>query len=193
MLRFCEDLNNANKAVWIQVNRKNCKSLVVGCIYRPPDQATDNFIDNFNESLSEIDSDFDKVVLGDLNIDFLVGRRNANSSRKQMPKGITELHDLKQVIASPTRFTEHPDSLIDLCFTNAQQKITESDIVDPGLSDHSLVYYVMKSGRYRAPPKTIQFRSFKNCNRDSFVSDLRQVPWHVALNNHEDIDDCIDT
>ena len=44
-----EDLNNANKAVWIQVNQKNCKSLVVGCIYRPPDQATDNFIDNLNE------------------------------------------------------------------------------------------------------------------------------------------------
>ena len=61
-----EDLENANEAVWIQVNRKNCKSLVVGCIYRPPDQAADNFIDHFNESLSKIDSDFDKVVLGEM-------------------------------------------------------------------------------------------------------------------------------
>ena len=124
---------------------------------------------------------------------FLVGRRNANSSQKQMLKGITELHDFKQVIASPTRFTEHSDYLIDLCFTNAQQKVIESDVVDPGLSDHSLVYCVMKSSRYRAPPKMIQFRLFKNYNRDSFVSDLCQVPWHVALNNHEDIDYCIDT
>ena len=188
-----EDLNNANEAVWIQVNRKNCKPLVVGCIYRPPDQATNNFVDNFSESLSKIDSNFDKVVLEDFNIDFSVGRRNANSSQKRMLKGITELHDLKRVIESPTRVTEHSDSLIDLCFTNAHQKITESDVVDPGLSDHSLVYCVMKSGRHRAPPKTIQFRSFKNYNRDSFVSDLHQVPWHVALNNHEDIDDCIDT
>ena len=188
-----KDLNNANEAVWTQVNRKNCNPLVVGCIYRPPDQATNNFVDNFSESLSKIDSNFDKVVLGDFNIDFSVGRRNANSSQKRMLKGITELHDLKQVIESPTRVTEHSDSLIDLCFTNAHQKITESDVVDPGLSDHSLVYCVMKSGRHRAPPKTIQFRSFKNYNRDSFVSDLRQVPWHVALNNHEDIDDCTDT
>ena len=199
---FCRDsinftvreyLNNANGAVWIQVNRKNCKPLVVGCIYRPPDQATNNFVDNFSESLSKIDSNFDKVVLGDFNIDFSAGRRNANSSQKRMLKGITELHDLKQVIESPTRVTEHSDSLIDLCFTNAHQKITESDVVDPGLSDHSLVYCVMKSGHHRAPPKTIQFRSFKNYNRDSFVSDLRQVPWHVALNNHEDIDNCTDT
>ena len=79
-----------------------------------------------------------------------------------MLRGITELHDLKQVIESPTRVTEHSDSLIDLCFTNAHQKITDSDVVDPGLSDHSLVYCVMRSGRHRAPPKTIQFRSFKN-------------------------------
>ena len=118
--------SNANEAVWIKVNRKNCKSLVVGCIYRPPDQPTDNFIDNFNESLSRIDSDFDKVVFEDFNIDFSVVRRNANSCQKRLLKGITELHDLKQVIEYPTRATEHSDSLIDLCFTNAQQKITES-------------------------------------------------------------------
>ena len=135
------------------MNRKICTALVVGCIYRPPDQPKDNFIDNFSESLSKIDSGFDKVVPGDFNIDFSVGRRNANSSQKRLLKEITELHDLKQVIESPTFVTEHSEFLMDLCFTNAQQKITESDVIDPGLSDHSLVYCVMKSGRYRAPPK----------------------------------------
>ncbi|RMX39493.1 hypothetical protein pdam_00015407 [Pocillopora damicornis] len=114
----------------------------------------------------------DSVVPGDFNIDFSVGRRNANSSQKRLLKEITELHDLKQVIESPTFVTEHSEFLIDLCFT---KKITESDVIDPGLSDHSLVYCVMKSGRYRAPPKTIQFRSYKNYNRDPFVSELRQV------------------
>ena len=87
---------------------------------------------------------------------------------------------------------EHSESLIDLYLTNAQQKITESDVIDPGLSNHSLVYCVMKSSRCRAPPKTIQFRWYKNYKRDSFVSELSQVPWHVAVNNHEDIDNCID-
>ena len=90
---------------------------------------------------------------GDFNIDFSVGRRNANSSQKRLLKEITELHDLKQVIESPTFVTEHSEFLMDLCFTNAQQKITESNVIDPGLSDDSLVYCVMKSGRYRAPPK----------------------------------------
>ena len=104
------------------MNRKICTALVVGCIYRPPDQPKDNFIDNFSESLSKIDSGFDKVVPGDFNIDFSVGRRNANSSQKRLLKEITELHDLKQVIESPTFVTEHSEFLMDLCFTNAQQK-----------------------------------------------------------------------
>ena len=64
------------------MNRKNYTPLVFGCIYRPPAQPIDNFIDNFSESLSKINSDFDKVVLGDFNIDFSVVRRNANSSQK---------------------------------------------------------------------------------------------------------------
>lgn len=39
----------------------------------------------------------------------------------------------------------------------------------------------------------IEFRSFKNYNRDLFVVDFYQVPWHIALNNCDDIDDCVDT
>ena len=99
---YCRDSINFTK--WTE---KNYTPLVFGCIYRPPVQPTDNFIDNFSESLSKIISGFDKVVLGDFNIDFSVGRRNANSSQKWLLKGITELHDLKQVIESPTRVTEH--------------------------------------------------------------------------------------
>ena len=73
------------------MNRKNCIPFVVGCIYRPPDQPINNFIDNFSESLSKIDSGFNKVVPGDFNIDFSVGRRNANSSQKRLLKGISGL------------------------------------------------------------------------------------------------------
>ena len=63
-----DGLNNAIETVWIQVKRKNCKPLVVGCVYRPPDQAVDNFLDNLNDSLLKIDPNSDKVVLGDFDI-----------------------------------------------------------------------------------------------------------------------------
>jgi hypothetical protein len=139
----------------------------------------DTFWGNLNDSLSKIEQDSDKIILGDFNIDFTRNRRNANSSLKRKLLGIMELYDLKQKIDSPTRVTEHSSMLIDLIFTNVQQKIVEFGVTDPGLSDHSLVYCVFKSGLIRDPPKLIEFRSFKNYNKQSF--------------NTEDIDDCINS
>ena len=109
-----------------------------------------------------------------------------------MLKGITEPQDLKQVIEAPRRITDHSESLIDVCFTNAQHKVIECDVVDSGLSDHSLIYCLAQRS-LPTPRKAIEFRPFKHYDGVSFVSDPSQVPWHVALNNHEDIDDCVDT
>ena len=67
-------------------------------------------------------------------------RQNANSSQTRLLKGITEPQDLKQVIEAPRRITDHSESLINLCFTNAQHKVIECDVVNPGLIDHSLIY-----------------------------------------------------
>lgn len=44
-----------------------------------------------------------------------------------------------------------------------------------------------------APPKTIEFNCFKNYNQQSFVNDLQQVPWHIAFNTTNNIDECVDT
>ena len=42
-----------------------------------------------------------------------------------------------------------------MLFTNATQKVTEIGGIDPGLSGHSLIYCVLKSGVPRVPPKTV--------------------------------------
>lgn len=66
--------------------------------------------------------------------------------------------------------------LIDRIFTNTRQKIIEDVVFDPGLSGHSLVYCVLKSGRPRVAPKIIEYRSFKNYDKQSFIKDLEHVP-----------------
>lgn len=111
-----EDLMNANESVWIKINRTRCKPLIIGNVYRPPDQPVDTFLDNLNESLSRIDSTSDKVLLGDFNIDFSVQQKNANFPLKRKLRGITEAFDLKQLIMEPTRSTEYSETLIDLVF-----------------------------------------------------------------------------
>ena len=154
------DLHN-NEAIYIQVNETRCKPLIIGCIYRPPNQQVEKFLEDFNNSLAGIESHFDKIILGDFNIDYpSKKKRNANQPDRLKLKGIADLHDIKQIIDFPTRIAEHSESQIDLIFTDNVHKIVDFGVKDFGISDHSMVYCVFKSGLMKVPPKTLECRSF---------------------------------
>ena len=188
------DLHNNNEAIWIQVNRSGCKPLIIGCIYRPPNQQVDKFLEDFNNSLAEIESHSDKIILGDFNIDYSSEKkRNANQSDRRKLKGIADLHDIQKIIDFPTCIAEHSESQIDLIFTDNVHKIVDFGVKDFGISDHSMVYCVFKSGVMKVPPKTLEYRSFKSYNKSSFRQDLMNVPWHFVFNNPEDLEGCVQT
>ena len=58
------------------------------------------------------------------------------------------------------------------------------------LSDHYLVYCVLKSGETKAQPKSIEYHSYKNFDVNSFMVDLNFVPCHV-IENEDHIDDAV--
>jgi len=84
--------------------------------------------------------------------------------------------DIKQIIDKPTRITEHSRTLIDLIFTNIDQRIVQSGVLQTSLSDRSLIFCVMKAGVPKLPPRKFEYRSFKNYNKNAFVDDLNQAP-----------------
>ena len=136
----------------------------------------------------------DKIILGDFNIDYSSKKgSNANQSDRRKLKGIADLHDMKQIINLPTRIAEHSESQIDLIFTDNVHKIIDFGVKDFGISDHSMVYCVFKSGLMKVPPKTLEYRSFKSYYKSAFRQDLKNVPWQVALNNPEDLEGCVQT
>ena len=188
------DLHNNNEAIWIQVNQTCCKPLIIRRIYRLPNQQVEKFLEDFNNSLAGIEFHFDKIILGDFNIDYSSKKkRNANQPDRRKLKGIEDLHDIKHIIDFPTRIAEYSESQIDLIFTDNVHKIVDFGVKDFGISDHSMVYCVFKSGLMKVPPKTLQYRSFKSYNKSSFRQDLTNVPWHIALNNPEDLEGCVQT
>ena len=65
-----------------------------------------------------------------------------------------------------------------------------SGVVPVSLSDHYLVYFVLKSGVTKAPPRTIEYHSYKNFNANSFMADLNNVPWHIT-ESADNIDDAV--
>ena len=77
-----------------------------------------------------------------------------------------------------------------MTLVNNDHRIIDSGVVPVPLSDHYLVYCVFKAGVIKAPPKTTEYRSYKNFDVNTFLADSNRVPGHV-IENQEDNDDAV--
>ena len=105
---------------------------------------------------------------------------------------VTNSHELDQLINKPTRITERSSTLIDLLFSNTTHRVTDHGVIHLTISDHSMIFCVVKSGVTKAPGKTIEYRSFKNYSKEDFVNDLKDVDWE-SVANKEDVDSAVST
>ena len=112
------------------------------------------------------------MLLGDFNIDQL----NKNNSENRLLKSFAIENDMKQIINKPTRITEHSKTLIDLIFVNNDHRIIQTGYIHSSLSDHSLLFCIMKVGVAKLPPGKYEYQSFKNYDKDNFANDPK-VPW----------------
>ena len=54
-------------------------------------------------------------------------------------------HALEQIITRPTRVTDQTATLIDHIYTNSPNNVSQSGVIDLGLSDHDLIYCTRKT------------------------------------------------
>ena len=110
---------------------------------------------------------------------------------KQMLLNFMNVFDLSQLIKEPTRITETCRTLIDLIMVNNEHRIVKSGVVPVPLSDHYLVFCIIKVGVLnKSKPRLIEYRSYKTFNINNFNNDLSNVPWHV-IDNENDVDDAL--
>ena len=97
--------------------------------------------------------------------------------------------DLHNVIKDPTRTTVTTSTLLDLLITIDTTKIITSGTFDRGLSDHCLVYCIIKLQRKRTPPKYISAKNYKEVNIEKLKHALTTAPWSVieAFDDPDDI------
>ena len=155
------------------------KPILIGILYRPPDQS--GFLDKLSTAISRTTC-FDNqevYILGDLNINLI-------NNQKHTPNGIKHyqefcsLHGLKQpieqLITSPTRVTENSSSLLDHILTNFTDRVSQSGVVDTGLSDHQLIYCTRKVNRTKFNThKCIRTRSLKNYSQSLYLEKLNEI------------------
>ena len=122
---------------------------------------------------------------------FLCSEMNNDKAKKRKLLQVTNIYHLDQLISTRTRITERSSTLIDLLFTNKSHHVIDGGVIPSSLSDHCLIFCVIKSGVPKAPGRTIEYRSYKHYSKQEFLNDLRDIDWDWALNK-DDIDFAVD-
>ena len=82
-------------------------------------------------------------------------------------------YSLKQIIKHATRTTCSSSTLIDHILTNSREKISQSGVIDIGISDHQLIYLTRKLHRIKSNThKQIKIRSLENYSIESLNQGL---------------------
>ena len=127
------------ESCWIEVDTgiRQKKPIVIGCIYRHPKSNFEQFAENLDEILRNLNQDKRIVyILGDTNIDFYkFPTHNPTENFLDML-----FSNMTPVITKPTRITEHSKTLIDHIYTNAPTMHLSSGIALFDISDHLPVF-----------------------------------------------------
>ena len=178
------------ESLWIKVCLDKTKPIFLSVVYRPPSkgsdlESTDQLCAYLKECYSKLPQIKEVFICGDFNCN-MMSRYALSSKIKDLCSSLS----LKQLIEEPTRVTPHSSTLLDLIMTNSVN-ISKAGVIDPGVSDHSLVYVIRKFKRPKGEPKIIRVRSFKNFVDDDFLRDLRNSDWSYFL-NFTDLDQSCD-
>ena len=173
--RIRNDLNNDHlECLFVEISKPRSTPFVVGTWYRPP-SSPPNLYSEFEKVIAKIDAENKELyLLGDFNCNLLP---EANAYNSSYLTNIFDIYGLSQLITEPTRVTLTSKTLIDLCITNSQEKVTDSGVIHLGISDHSLVFLTRKAQYYRNGPRVIETRHFKHFDKGKFLSDLNQLSW----------------
>lgn len=102
---------------------------------------------------------------------------------------ILDSFDFHNVIKDPTRTTVTISTLLDLLITTATPKIITSGAFEPGLSEHCLIYGIIKLQRKMTPPKYIFAKNYKQVNIEKLKHAFTTASWSAieAFDNSDDI------
>ena len=146
----------------------------------------ESLTEELDTALSSISLEAEVILLGDFNVNFLATKNYASRALKRKLLSFTSMYNLEQLIDKPTRITENSSTLIDLLFANNNHRIVSSGVLHVNLSDHSLIYCVVKAGVRRAPGRVIEYRSYKTYSKQSFLADLVHVNFDL-IDEEQDI------
>ena len=171
------------------------KPITIEIIYRPPNQS--KFLDIFEENLPKLNSSYREIYfLGNFSINLLGNGKyvldKPSSNNKNLDSFTKKYHEycslfgLKQLIKCLTRVPCNSSSIHDQVLASFPDRVSQSGVIDVGISDHQLIYCTRKTARMKSYcHKQITFRSLKNYSPEVYEEALKKL----SFPNYELFDD----
>ena len=176
------------ESIFIEIFLPKTKPVLNGILYRPPDKY--DFVNCLERTFSDTDVFESKEcsLLGDININLqpkdkdIFRHKPANTINKEIPhlaRSNLEFcftNSLEQIIRRPSRVTDQTATLIDHILTNSSDKVSQSGVIDLGLSNHDLIYCTRKTSMLISHKHNEIFvRSLKRYSAEKFLEILREI------------------
>ena len=92
------------------------------------------------------------------------------------------LYNNVQLIDKPTRVTQNSSTLLDHIYTNKKDKISQSGVIETGISDHFITYCTRKITRdHIGKHNPVKIRSMKHYSKDTLIDKLKSMQWSTVL------------
>ena len=184
-----KDLDHDNlqfESIFIEIQKPK-KNILLGVVYRPPDQSVRLFLEQFELLLNTLRKE-NKVL-------YLMGDFNINLFHVNSCQYVTDFLDLLMVnsiypmIHFPTRITENSCTLIDNIFTNNLEYLLSGTIISD-ISDHLPIFLINNDKTVKNTNDTYFKRDFSDRNIKFFAEKLSNIKWTSNSNNVNKIYDC---
>ena len=174
------------ESLFVEITVPHGKNIIVGCVYRPPNQNTALFLDKLNDILSYISKDNKQCyVMGDFNLDLL--QYNHHTPTQEFIDALFSFAFFP-LISNPTRLTSYSATLIDNIFTNNLSQNVLNGVVLNDLSDHLPVFsYFSGLTLTRVGENKAFTRKFTDENLRKFNENVSNTNWSSLLDEDPNI------
>ena len=182
---------NINSQIWegqfIEIeNIESNKSLIIGNVYRPPNNTNTLYQDFTNEFIPILENlqraNCETIIAGDFNIDLL--KINNNATLGNYFNSVVA-QSFFPLITLPTRFSDHNCTLIDnfLCKLNRSYLPSTSGILVSRISDHLpyFTFFNLLTSKRNEPSKSVKIQTWNAECIHHFQTELNNANIYELL------------
>ena len=104
--------------------------------------------------------------------DLILDRLRPDQREGKLLLDLEDVHNFNCLINEPSRATTCSQTQLDVILTNKPEDFKCSGVLDPELSDHAMVYGLMKCRVKHHPRKVFSFRDYVSMDQERLKEDL---------------------